>query len=32
VKAMSRFLRNHPHIRPWKSLTPVGINFNELGD
>ena|SRR5258708_1543279 len=32
VKAMSRFLRNHPHIRPWRSLTPVGIDFSELGD
>jgi hypothetical protein len=32
AKAMARFLKNHPHIRPWKSLTPVGIDFSELGD
>lgn len=32
AKAMARFLKNHPHIRPWKSLTPVGIDFEELGD
>lgn len=32
VKVFARFLRKHPHIRPWKSLTPVGINFQELGD
>lgn len=32
VNAFARFLRKHPHIRPWRSLTPVGINFSELGD
>lgn len=30
--AVAHFLRAYPHIRPWKSLTPVGINFSELGD
>jgi hypothetical protein len=32
VGAFAHFLKKYPHIRPWKSLTPVGINFNELGD
>ena len=32
INTFARFLRKHPHIRPWKSLTPVGINFSELGD
>ena len=32
VQGMRYFLRRHPHIRPWKSLTPVGIDFSELGD
>lgn len=32
AKAFARFLRPFPHIRPWRSLTPVGINFEELGD
>jgi hypothetical protein len=32
VGAMGRFLRRYPHIRPWRSLTPVGIDFSELGD
>lgn len=32
VNAMARALRKFPHIRPWRNLTPVGINFNELGD
>ncbi len=32
ISVFARFLRNHKHIRPWKSLTPVGINFKELGD
>lgn len=30
--ALGYFLRRYPHIRPWKSMTPVGINFQELGD
>ncbi|HEV7674375.1 MAG TPA: hypothetical protein VGQ12_07585 [Candidatus Angelobacter sp.] len=30
--AMTRFLKRYPHIRVWKSLTPVGIDFSELGD
>jgi hypothetical protein len=32
VNAFARFLRAYPHIRPWRSLTPVGIDFKELGD
>lgn len=32
IGVFARFLRKHPHIRPWKSLTPVGVNFEELGD
>ena len=28
----AHFLKNYPHIRPWRSLTPVGIDFSELGD
>lgn len=28
----AHFLKKYPHIRPWTSLTPVGINFEELGD
>jgi hypothetical protein len=32
IDGMRYFLRRHPHIRPWKSLTPVGIDFSELGD
>lgn len=30
--AMERFLKKYPHIRVWKSMTPVGIDFGELGD
>jgi hypothetical protein len=32
VNAFAHFLKRYPHIRPWRSLTPVGINFEELGD
>ena len=32
ISAFAHFLKKYPHIRPWKSLTPVGINFQELGD
>jgi hypothetical protein len=32
VGAFAHFLRAYPHIRPWRSLTPVGIDFKELGD
>lgn len=32
IGAFAHFLQRHPHIRPWRSLTPVGINFKELGD
>lgn len=32
IEGLRWFIRRHPHIRPWKSLTPVGINFQELGD
>jgi hypothetical protein len=32
VTAFAHFLKNYPHIRPWRSLTPVGIDFSELGD
>lgn len=32
VGAFAHFLKKYPHIRPWRSLTPVGINFSELGD
>lgn len=32
IGAFAHFLKRYPHIRPWKSLTPVGINFQELGD
>lgn len=29
---LTRAFRKFPHIRPWKTLTPVGIDFSELGD
>lgn len=32
VGAFAHFLKAYKHIRPWRSLTPVGINFKELGD
>jgi hypothetical protein len=32
IGAFAHFLKRYPHIRPWKSLTPVGINFSDLGD
>ncbi len=32
AKALARFLRKYPYIRPWPSLTPVGIDLSELGD
>lgn len=32
IQAFAHFLHRYPHIRPWKDLTPVGINFSELGD
>jgi hypothetical protein len=31
-KAIARFLRRFPHIRAWTTLTPIGIDFSELGD
>jgi hypothetical protein len=32
INAFAHFLKRYPHIRPWRSLTPVGIDFSELGD
>lgn len=32
ISAFAHFLKPYPHIRPWTSLTPVGVNFEELGD
>lgn len=32
VNAFGRFLRKYPHIRTWREMTPVGINFEEIGD
>jgi len=32
IRAVAYLLRPFPHIRAWRSLTPIGINFSELGD
>lgn len=32
INAFAHFLKRYPHIRPYRSLTPVGIDFEELGD